>query len=379
MAVRSHRFGGSPSLAACLAGETILEPGLASGAVARVQQALMDLGYVLREYGPDGVFGHETEKAVVAFKAAASIQSDDPVIDSGTIEALDTRFASEPLPHAGDDEALTTQTPIEPERVTTTAERTTAETLARRAVDLAVAQAVEGAHHLHGAAGARPGANDGTLLQPNAVSLAPPSTDLASPAVLAAQCQVRGFNVCGGRFDQRNGGVPGGRVAERTDTDLLVYLAGLASIPPDRWQPFYEFFSPRRIKGTSLHHQIVWGEDCRGKRHFDGEGLVNWSLEQAVGALYPISFDIRTWGTAASGTADVALTDPPQKGDIVIRIVDGDMTHIGFLVGDVDQRRRGDLGHVVLAEQTSVGVVRRRFSQRGWTLRRRPTAQLLHD
>ncbi len=379
MAVRSHRFAGSASLAACLEGETTLQPGLVSGAVARVQQALMDLGYVLREYGPDGVFGHETGQAVAAFKADAGVQPDDPVIDRQTIEALDTRFAGEPPRPTKDDQAPTTQTPIDPARVTTGDERSTAGTFARRAVDLALAQAAEGAHHLCGAAGSRPGEADGTILRPDAISLAPPRTDLASPAVLAAQCRVAGLHVCGGRFDQRNGGVPGGRVAGRTDTDLLVYLAGLASIPSDRWQPFYEFFSPRHIEGTSVHRQVVWGEDCRGRRHFDGEGLVNWSLEQAVGGRYPISFDIRTWGTVASGTQDVPLGDPPRKGDIVIRIVEGDWTHIGFLVGDVDPNRPGDLGSVVLAEQTSVGVVRRRFGPKGWSLRRRPTPRLLHD
>jgi hypothetical protein len=166
-------------------------------------------------------------------------------------------------------------------------------------------------------------------------------------------------------------------VAGRTDTDLLVYLAGLASLDPDHWQPFFHFFSPRRIEGRSVRRQVVWGEDCRGKRHFDGEGLVNWCLEQAIGARYPISFDIATWGTSASGTVDIALSDPPKKGDIVIRNVEGAPTHIGFLVGDNDPGVPGDLGHVVLAEQTTVGVVLRRFRPAGWTLRRRPTALLL--
>lgn len=379
MAVRSYRFRASPMLGACLHGDATLEPGVVSDAVAYVQQALMDLGYVLRDYGPDGVFGDETGAAVIAFKAEAGLQAAAPIVDTRTLEALDARFTNEPEPPVEERELTTARSPIDLARVITDEAAVGAERYAERAVDLAVLQANDGAHHLRGAAGARPGENDGALVCPNAVALTPSRTDLTNPAVFAAECRLHGLHVCGGRFDGPNGGIAGGRVARRTDTDLLVYLAGLASIPPDRWQPFFEFFSPRRIEGMAVRRQVAWGEDCRGKRHFDGEGFVNWCMEEAVGARYPIGFDIATWGTEASGTVAVALTDPPRKGDIVIRNVGGEWTHIGFLVGDHDLGGSGALGHVVLAEQTTVGVVRRRFGPAGWTLRRRPTALLLHD
>jgi len=73
----------------------------------------------------------------------------------------------------------------------------------------------------------------------------------------------------------------------------------------------------------------------------------------------------------------VALTEPPRKGDLLLRALDGAFTHIGFLVGDNDPGVPADLGHVVLAEQASVGVVLRRFSPSGWSLRRRPSPALL--
>ena len=250
-----------------------------------------------------------------------------------------------------------------------------AERYARRAADLALAQVADRAHVLPGAAGARPGQRDGTRLRPTGVTLVPPRTDPADPAVFAARC---GKDVCGGRFDQAGGGIAGGRVARRTDIDLLVYLAELASLPEDDWQPFFEFFSPRCLDGESAARRIVWGEDCRGRRHFDAEGLVNWCLEQAIDARYPITFDAATWATDASGSVTVPVTDPHRLGDLVLADRPDRGTEIGILVGG-DPAVPGEFGQVVVAEQTAVGVVRRPFSPTSWTRRQRPTAELLHD
>jgi cell wall-associated NlpC family hydrolase len=230
---------------------------------------------------------------------------------------------------------------------------------ARRAAELAVAQVADRAHALAGAAGARPGQQDGTRKRPGGVALLPPRTDPAEPAVFTAHC---GGHVCGGRFDHAGGGIAGGRFARRTDIDLLVYLAELAALPPAEWSPFFEFFTPR-----ALDEGIAWGEDCRGRRHFAAEGLVNWCFEQAVDARYPIDFDAATWAADASGTVAVPVDDPVRPGDLVL--VDG-RTEIGILV---------EAGGVVLAAGTEVGVVRRPFRPDGWTRRRRPTAELLRD
>ncbi|TKK89221.1 hypothetical protein FDA94_09765 [Herbidospora galbida] len=246
----------------------------------------------------------------------------------------------------------------------------TAERYARRAADLALAQVADRAHVLTGAAGARPGHRDGTRLQPAGVTLVPSRTDPADPAVFAARC---GEHLCAGRFDQTAGGIAGGRVARRTDIDLLVYLAELASLPEDDWQPYFEFFSPRCIENGSEAPRIVWGEDCRGRRHFDGVGLVNWCLEQAVDARYPITFDFVTWATDAAGAVAVPVTDPPCPGDLVFADRNDGTPEIGILAG------AGESGQVVLAGQTTVGVVCRPFSPADWTRRRRPTAALLHD
>ncbi|WP_066376470.1 hypothetical protein [Herbidospora mongoliensis] len=244
---------------------------------------------------------------------------------------------------------------------------------ARRAADLALAQVADRAHVLPGAAGARPGHQDGTQMRPAGVTLVPSRTDPADPAVFTARC---GEHVCGGRFDQTAGGIAGGRAAHRTDIDLLVYLAELASLPEHDWQPYFEFFSPRCLDSGSEAHRIVWGEDCRGRRHFDAVGLVNWCMEQAVEARYPITFDIITWATDASGTMSVPVTDPLCPGDIVL--TDGH-NEIGILADVGDPAAPAESGQVVLAGQTTVGVACRPFSPADWTRRRRPTAALLRD
>lgn len=106
---------------------------------------------------------------------------------------------------------------------------------------------------------------------------------------------------------------------------------------------------------------------------------MNWCLEQAVDARYPITFDAATWATDASGTVTVSVTDPPRPGGLVLADRHDRGTEIGILVGVGDPAVPGEFGQVVLAEQTAVGVVRRPFSPASWTRRRRPTAELLHD
>lgn len=353
MTVRSARFAADPVLVACLAGEATLQPGMTGATVARVQQALMDLGHVLRDYGPDGVFGTETSKAVCAFKEATGLDPADPAFDGRTMVALDDRFAAEPEHAQGSDDVA----PGEPRPLPTGLPD-----LARRAVEVALAAAAVGGHYLVGAAGAYPSGDGGTRLRPGSVTLDPGSTEPSDPAVFVARSLVGGRPLCAGRFDARNGGLPGGRAATPTDTDLIVYLAGLAATPEDRWKPFFQFYSPR-----TWGRGLVWGEDCRGKRHFDGAGFVNWCIEEATEGRSAVDFDMATWATDASGTQAVAVDAPPEAGDIVLRALEGRFSHIGFLAGDAER------GAVVLAEQPSVGVVRRRFSPAGWTARRRLT------
>jgi len=360
---------------------------MAGGSVAKVQQALMDLGYVLREFGPDGVFGPETAEAVAAFNADIGLEPDEGDVGSSTVRALDERFASEPpVPLVGSDGEGTGPGGRRPppgsipgNAMAEDAAAAVVAGYAARAVDAALAQAAAGAHFLAGAAGARPGGSEGTRCCPAGVTLRPARTDPSNPAVFAAQSDVGGRPGCAGRFDARNGGIAGGRPAASTDTDLIVYLAGLASAPESEWRPFFQFFSPRRVDAGPPTARVVWGEDCRTKQHFDGVGLVNWCIEQAIEGRYPITLDLPAWATDDSLTQSVGLDETARTGDIVLRAMNGRLTHIGLLVADGDSAVPTDHGHVVLAEQPSVGVVLRRFSPAGWAVRRRFTPALLHD
>jgi hypothetical protein len=202
--------------------------------------------------------------------------------------------------------------------------------------------------------------------------LARPRTDPTNPAVFAAQCNVDGLHVCGGRWDAVQGGIEGGRPANPADHDLVAYLAGLANAAPSDWQPYYKHFTPRVTEGRTVPRQLVWGEDCRGRQHFDCVGFINYCVEVALGRSRDVQYSIEQWASGISGTTAVAMTAPPQPADILIKAGN---KHIGFMVGDgIDT---GALGRIVHAEQTSTGVLTRAFDPNAWAYRRRLTSALL--
>lgn len=241
-----------------------------------------------------------------------------------------------------------------------------------RIVEIAMELADAGCHYLWGAAGATPDGDEGMLRRPRSVTLAPARLDPNNPAVYAAQCSVDGLHVCGGRWDASQGGIPGGRTADPSDGDLIAYLQGLEATSPEDWEPYYEYFSPRRMEGKTVHPQIVWGEDCRSVQHFDCVGLINYCVELALERTREIQCSIQQWAGDLSGTAAVPLDAPPHPGDILIK--DG-YKHIGFLVGNGEGG--GDWGQIVHAEQTSTGVLTRDYKPSSWAYRRRLTAAIL--
>lgn len=101
-ALRSPRFTGDADLEAVLRGNLRLAaPGTsaqpapvrsAGPAIVKVQQALVDLGYALPRFGPDGHFGAESGSAVTKFKVDSGIQPSDPVVGRATMTALDEKI-----------------------------------------------------------------------------------------------------------------------------------------------------------------------------------------------------------------------------------------------------------------------------------------------
>ena len=237
-----------------------------------------------------------------------------------------------------------------------------------------IALPLVGSHYLWGGTGATPGGTEGINLRRGAVSLVdPPRTDAANPAIFAAQCSVDGLHVCGGRWDAAHGGIPGGRRANATDLDLVAYLAGLSILNRSLWQPYFVSFSPRMQEGRTVTRQLVWGEDCRGKQHFDCVGFINYCVEMFRNRTRDVQYSIDQWNSDAIGaTTAVAMTSAPFPADILINAT---ASHIGFLVGD--GTGPGNWGRVVQAEQTSTGVRTSAFDPNSWSSRRRLTPLIL--
>jgi peptidoglycan hydrolase-like protein with peptidoglycan-binding domain len=96
MPLTNPRFAGDPVLEACLAGQHRMMAPETGPAVAKVQQALIDLGLPLPVHGPDGTFSDETGNAVTAYKTDRQIFPNDPVVGPGTMASLDAEPALAP-------------------------------------------------------------------------------------------------------------------------------------------------------------------------------------------------------------------------------------------------------------------------------------------
>lgn len=88
----ADRFAGDPVLEACLDGERSLRQGSSGEAVTKIQQALIDAGFPLPQFGADGSFGTETKNALKDFQRASSLV-DDGILGPATMSALDGLYA----------------------------------------------------------------------------------------------------------------------------------------------------------------------------------------------------------------------------------------------------------------------------------------------
>ena len=114
------------------------------------------------------------------------------------------------------------------------------------------------------------------------------------------------------------------------------------------------------VEGSNVTHQIVWGEDCRQRRHFDCISFINYVLSQTT--IPNWSADIGLYTTT---TPSVALGDPIVPGDLLFRNRD----HIGILDSD---------GQVLQAEDSINGVHGHdRYNPAHWTGRGRLPDSLL--
>lgn len=233
--------------------------------------------------------------------------------------------------------------------------------LAARQKVIDVARSLVGGHYLWGSAGATPGGQDGSPHRTGRVSMAYPSLHPSSACLNAAECQVKGDYVCAGRYLK----APGGKLVPPTDPELKVYLDTFQAEGwkvymlgyADDHRSYFLNLTPRKIIGANVAAEykagIVWGEDCRWKRHFDCIGFINYVFNQTThpSAPYPYwSAEIEQWFNA---TQEVKLGDAPVPGDILFRWYIDPITkdkvwdHIALLSED---------GMVVQAEEAVMGV-----------------------
>ncbi|MCG6187826.1 eCIS core domain-containing protein [Maribellus maritimus] len=86
------RFSGNADLEACFDGERVIQNGDSGTAVTLMQQALVDAGFSLLQFGVDGIFGNETRGALMDFQRASSLGADG-VLGANTMSALDALYS----------------------------------------------------------------------------------------------------------------------------------------------------------------------------------------------------------------------------------------------------------------------------------------------
>jgi hypothetical protein len=96
MPLQSARFAGDPQLEACLNHLRNLRIGSTGPAVAKIQRALVDLGFPLPRSGVDGKFGIETAGAVKRFQKSKGLIPVDGIVGPDTMRALDASFPAAP-------------------------------------------------------------------------------------------------------------------------------------------------------------------------------------------------------------------------------------------------------------------------------------------
>jgi subtilisin family serine protease len=111
--LKAFRFRYDATLEAILNGSYQLRVASPSGPfdtgryVKKVQQALIDAGYPLPQFGADGAYGPETAAAVSRFKTVQKLFPNDGVVGQKTMQTLDAIFVDEvpfppPSPRPGD-------------------------------------------------------------------------------------------------------------------------------------------------------------------------------------------------------------------------------------------------------------------------------------
>jgi hypothetical protein len=199
------------------------------------------------------------------------------------------------------------------------------ETLVKRRDLIRIATQQEGAHFLLGTTGEIPG-HGGLVMLPDNVD-----APYDQQHFFTAKNRI---NKCSGRHES---------VEKRPKGDPRNPLH-LAHLDRYRWHRIVPW----------IYANDLWGESCKGKRHFDCSGFANWCLKQVSTTFVNVS---RTLGHRLKIRHIRELCEPVFAhgvkyddlcvGDILTR---GDDGHIGFALGEGKNK-------VVMAEWEASGVV----------------------
>jgi hypothetical protein len=221
---------------------------------------------------------------------------------------------------------------------------------------IAIAQGLVGSHYINGAYGATPGSYDGCPCRAGGIGLIAdedhlePNANAKKPANLAvnaATMSIKTYCVCAGNYAT----FPGGRETTPTAPDLVAYLGSLSGTPPSSWENFFGDFTPRRTFGPGQNGgdgggRLVWGQSCKGIRHFDCVGFISYCYWKASGAV--MQLDISAWRTPSGGRQvfDFSAGERPAAladGDIIVKADH----HIAYV---------DDSGTIIEAQDSHLGV-----------------------
>jgi peptidoglycan hydrolase-like protein with peptidoglycan-binding domain len=204
--LQAARFAGDPDLEACFDNEKLLRFGSRGEAVKKIQQALIDAGFPLPEFGVDGIFESETQGAVQRYQRAHGL-SPDGIVGPITMGELDAQFAggapapgsaptqpAQPVPTPG-------PTPTQPAppgpAPAPTGESITSETVAtapgaRTRTDVGVGEKIDLTHTPGSATWSK---TAGTLDRTNGDKVRLTAPDIAQKVTVTAGAATLDFNV----------------------------------------------------------------------------------------------------------------------------------------------------------------------------------------
>ena len=222
-----------------------------------------------------------------------------------------------------------------------------------------LAASFAGSHYVWGAAGNTPGSDDGAPYRKSAVTLLPnePDPQAGKPlgagkkaTLFAASCSVAGFKVCAGRCDVLKSGTR----CNLNDMEELKKQMEKAD----------DYLWPRPGGGD-----LLWGKDCRGKRHFDCISLINYCLSNVLQKTVQFTLNLQesSQGFIWANLRQLGAAEPPMDGDILTPAAeptDQTLSHIAMAVGGGAK--------VAQAEDTTTGVTVTGLTRASWNIGRLP-------